>query len=90
VVTADIPGAFMQADMDKIIHMKLEGPLAKLLIKVDPKKYEKFMEMERGGKPVIYVQLKKALYGTLQAALLFWEGLSENLNEWGFKLNPYD
>jgi hypothetical protein len=36
------------------------------------------------------VRLKKALYGTLQAALLFWEDLSENLKEWGFKLNPYD
>jgi hypothetical protein len=30
VVTANIPGAFMQADMDKVIQMKLEGPLAKL------------------------------------------------------------
>jgi hypothetical protein len=84
VVTADIPGAFMQADMDEVIHMKLEGPLAKLLIKVDPKKYEIFVEDKR-GKQVIYVQLNKALYGTLQAALLFWEDLSENLKEWGFE-----
>ena len=38
VITADIPGAFMQADMDEVLYMKLEGPLAKLLTKVDPKK----------------------------------------------------
>jgi hypothetical protein len=42
------------------------------------------------GKPVMYVQLKKALYGTLQAGLLFWKELTQNLKEWGFEINPYD
>jgi hypothetical protein len=36
------------------------------------------------------VKLKKALYGTLQAALLFWKNLSGFLMEHGFVLNPYD
>ena len=39
---------------------------------------------------MLYIQLKKSLYGTLQAALLFWKLLSETLQEWGFVLNPYD
>ena len=39
---------------------------------------------------MLYVQLKKALYGTLQAALLFWKLLSETLQESGFVLNPYN
>jgi len=34
--------------------------------------------------------IKKALYGTLQAALLFWRLLSDTLQDWGFKINPYD
>jgi hypothetical protein len=89
VITADIPGAFMQADMDEVLYMKLEGPLAKLLTKVDPKKYEKFVEYEK-GKPVMYVRLKKAHYGTLQASLLFWQDLSGHLTKWGFTVNPYD
>jgi hypothetical protein len=43
-VTADIPGAFMQVDMDEVLHMKLvEGSLAKLLTKVDPKLYGKYI-----------------------------------------------
>jgi hypothetical protein len=42
------------------------------------------------GKPVLYVRLLKALYGTLQAALLFWKDLTGNFAEWGFELNPYD
>jgi len=46
--------------------------------------------VEENGKPTIYVKLRKALYGTLQAALLFWRDLSGQLKEWGFVLNPYD
>jgi hypothetical protein len=30
-VTLDIPGAFMHADMDEIVHMQLDGPMAELL-----------------------------------------------------------
>jgi len=37
-----------------------------------------------------YMKLKKALYGMLQAALLFWRLLSDTLIEWGFKLNEYN
>ena len=37
------------------------------------------------------MRLTKALYGTLQAALLFWEELSQFLIEnLGFRANPYD
>ena len=36
VATVDIPGAFMQADIDEIVHVKLVGDLARLLIRVDP------------------------------------------------------
>ena len=39
---------------------------------------------------MLYVQLKKALYGTLQAVLLFWKLLSTTLQEWGFTINKYD
>jgi hypothetical protein len=89
VATIDIPGAFMQADMDEIVHVRLSGPLALLIARVDPNKYEKFVHHEN-GKPVLFARLKKALYGTLQATLLFWKDLSGVLESWGFKLNPYD
>ena len=67
----DIPNAFMQADMDETVHMNLEGKMAELLVKIDPKLYRPFILTEN-GKPVLYVELNKALYGTLKAALLFW------------------
>jgi hypothetical protein len=90
VATCDIPGAFMHSDMDKVVHMRLSGPLATLMTKVGPKLYEKYVTTEN-GKPVLYVKLRKALYGTLQAALLFWKNLTGLLvDEMGFELNPYD
>jgi hypothetical protein len=70
--------------------MRLAGPLATLLTKVNPALYKKYVTDER-GKPVIYVKLTKALYGTLQALLLFWKNLTGLLvDEMGFELNPYD
>jgi hypothetical protein len=70
VATADIPGAFMLADMDEIVHVKLEGKMVDLLLKIEPKLYRKYVLIEK-GKPILYVELKKALYGTLRAGLLF-------------------
>ena len=46
------------------VHVKLEGKIAKLLAKVDPKSYDIFMYVENGNK-FIYVRLCKALYGNL-------------------------
>eukprot|EP00980_Cylindrotheca_fusiformis_P030482 scaffold24891_cov259-Cylindrotheca_fusiformis.AAC.1 len=76
-MVVDIPGAFMHADIDETIHVKLVGDIAELLLRVDPS-YRKFVTYEK-GKMVIYTELDKALYGTLQAALLFWENLVEFL-----------
>ena len=43
------------------------------------------------GEKVIYVELLKALYGTLRATWLFWEKLKAKLvNDWGFMPNRYD
>ena len=69
--------------------MKLEGTMADIFTKFDLKLYSKYIHTEK-GKSVLYVQLKKALYGTIQASLLFWKKLSGILQEWGFELNIYD
>ena len=89
VATVDIPGAFMQADMVGNVHVKLEGRLAELLAKIDPKTYNKYLYVNNGNSSM-YVRLRKALYGTLQAAMLFWKDLTKSLTDWGFIINPYD
>ena len=43
VATVDIPGAFIQADMEgETVNMKLEGKMADLLMKINPKLYRKY------------------------------------------------
>ena len=73
----------------KKVHVKLEGMVADVMLKIDRSKYEKYVVHEY-GKPVIYIILTKALYGTIQAALLFWKNLTAQLEEWAFKINPYN
>jgi hypothetical protein len=82
---------FLHSDIDALIHLRMDGPMADLLVKVNPEKYREFVAKDHTGKSVIYVELKKALYGTLQAALLFWENLSSFLiDDLGFTINKYD
>jgi len=66
------------------------GPpdMVPLLVKIRPEFADKVVY--EYGKPVIYCKLLKALYGTLQAALLFWKELSLHLRQQGFEANPYD
>jgi len=87
---ANMPGAFLHADMEQDTQMLLEGAIAELIIKLEPRLYRKFIWKTRQGKPMLYVKLRIALYGTLQTALLFWRLLSDTLTDWGFKLNDYD
>ena len=89
VATVDIPGTFMQGDQDETVHMRLEGTFAELLTKCDPKLYRQYVVTEN-NRPVLYVELVKALYGTLRAALIFWRKLTSKLVKWGFVINPYD
>jgi hypothetical protein len=80
----------MQCDVDEEIYVKLEGLMAELMVKMNPGKYGPHLTKEK-GQSVLYVKLLKALYGTLQAALLFWESLSSYLiDELGYEPNPYD
>ena len=50
--------------------MKLEGKMAELMVRIDPKLDRKYIQMEN-GRQVLYVELEKALYGTLTGAFLF-------------------
>jgi hypothetical protein len=89
VAVVDIPGAFMQADMDEETFVKINGKMVDLLLEIDNDMYSPHVMTEH-GETILYVELLKALYGTLRAARLFWEKLSKTLVEWGFEINPYD
>jgi hypothetical protein len=59
IATCDIPAAFMQADIDEEIHVKFDGELVDLLLKVDPM-LGRYVTTKR-GKKVLYTLLNKAL-----------------------------
>ena len=70
--------------------MRLDGILAELMVQVDPKLYRKYITTNTKGKPVLYVELEKAVYGMMKSALLFYRKLVADLASLGFVINPYD
>jgi hypothetical protein len=46
MATVDVPGAFMQADIDEVVHVKFEGETAEMLVKMDPKLHRKWIKEE--------------------------------------------
>jgi hypothetical protein len=80
VATVDIPGALLQADMGKDVWIKFEGPSkVDVLVGIDPDWYGPCVINYKGEK-VLYAKAIKAIYyGTLRAALLFYELFSRTL-----------
>jgi competence protein ComGC len=85
-----IPGAFLNADINKDIIMVLKGRLAELMVQVAPNLYRKYITVDRKGTAILYVKMQKALYELLRSALLFYNKLVADLESDGFVLNPYD
>lgn len=69
--------------------MKVRGQLLDWLIKLDPASYLPFVVYERGVK-VLYLLIKTAIYGMLEAGLLCYWKLRSNLEEQGFVFNAFD
>ena len=92
VVTLDVPGAFLQTkqpDDDEVI-ICFEGPMVNALVRIDPELYSDKIQIVRNGKKVLYAKAKKAIYGTVRAAYLFWLDIIGHFKSWGFEQNPYD
>jgi hypothetical protein len=95
VMTADVPNAFIQAPMpevkpgDERVMMKITGVLVDMLVQLCPEIYGPYVVFEKGMK-VLYVQVLRAIYGMLQAALLWYNKFKKDLEGQGFKFNPYD
>jgi len=51
--------------MSKEARMLLEGTIAELVIKLEPKLYRKYTCKSENNKPMLYVKLKKAIWGTV-------------------------
>ena len=89
VATFDLPAQFLQTEMEETLYLAIRGVVALLLVESDPKRWGKHLRKEN-GRAVIYVKCNKAIYGTLNAAILAYKKLTNHLKEWGFKVNDYD
>jgi hypothetical protein len=84
VVTMDIPGAFLHADLDEEVVMLLRGQLADLMVQDDPELYGPYLIKSAKGESILYVRMLKAMYGLLRSALLFYLKLVKDLRAYGF------
>ena len=50
-----------------------------LIEDIDPEYYKDFIFTDKHGRKCMYTESKKAVYGTLEASLLFWAKLSKSL-----------
>ena len=88
VMTIDVSGAFLHADMRATgitVHVQLDSTMTRFLVELEPY-YAQFVRPD--GTCV--VELDKALYGTIEAAKLWYDNISSKLESDGFVKNPYD
>ena len=88
VATADIVDAYLLAQMDDYILAKLTGKLVETMCIISDT-YKQYVTLEI-GKKVLYLRLKKALYGYMQSAILWYDTFKGCLEDLGFKINKYD
>jgi len=89
VATADIAGAYLKADQPDHVMIKMRGPAVQAILRVDSRKYKPYVSKEK-GEEVLYMKLLKAMYGTLTAALLWYQMFARTLVSIGFVINRYD
>jgi hypothetical protein len=85
VYTGDVEGAFLHAFNTKEIYIRLDPQMSAILCALHPE-YEPYLDKNGELVPLAI----KAIYGTIEAALLFNIDLTTKLKDFGFKQNPYD
>ncbi|CAJ1934800.1 unnamed protein product [Cylindrotheca closterium] len=88
MMSLDIPNAFIQTQMPMMMMMKITGLLVDMMIRLEPR-YRDYVVIEN-GKRVIYVRVLRAIYGMLEASMLWYKKLREDMEKHGFVFNPYD
>jgi hypothetical protein len=69
--------------------MKITGVLVDMLANINPELFGPAVVLEN-RKKVLYVEVLKAIYGMLEAALLWYETFRKDLEDNGFVFNPYN
>ena len=77
VMSTDVTNAFIQAIFlrnpgeDRTI-MNITGKLVDILVNMHPEVYKDYIVLEK-GKRILYIEILKAIYRMLEAALLWYQ-----------------
>jgi hypothetical protein len=82
----DVPGAFLNSDLEIEVIMILEPALAKILADLSPGDYKKFLRSDGS----LILQLDKGLYGLGESAKLWHDNIHGQLLAMGFKSSAKD
>ena len=85
VMTLDVGSAYLNADMAKDVFMALDSEIVEVLLQIIPE-----VQQFRRDDGSIIVKLKKALYGCVESAKLWYSNISNKLTSIGFKPNAKD
>ena len=77
--TFSIPSAFVNTESDEWILMVLKGDMAEIMVKIAPNFCREHITTNLKGRPILYVWLRKMLYGLLCSALVFCRKLRGEL-----------
>ena len=85
VCTVDVPGAYLNSTLEKTVYMRLRKELAAMYVSIQPDTAKYLL---KDGTMV--VQLKRALYGCIESARLWYEHISKVLTSHGYTSCPHD
>ena len=82
-MTSDVLKNFIQRDasekeIGERVIKKIQGKLVDWLVDLDPGEYENLVVIEKHQK-VIYLLMQKAIYGMLEALLLWYRNFKKDL-----------
>jgi hypothetical protein len=86
VMSMDVPQAFLNGNMERDVFMRIEPALAALMCKIAGSDYADHLRNDGS----LIVRLEKALYGTLEAAKIWYVVLRDYLLAMGFTQNLKD
>jgi hypothetical protein len=95
VMMCDIPNAFIQVCLPKKepgegrVVMKITGVLVNMLVDINSELYGRAVVWEN-RKKVLYVEVLKAIYGMLEAAIWGYKTFRKDLEDIGSVFNPYN
>ena len=91
VTPVDIKGAYLNAKLKSVqVHMRIPSHLAVMFVEVYKQLHNMDISEYLDKDGSLIVRLKKALYGLVESALLWYEHLRGTLLEIGYKVSQFD